>query len=314
MSIQNKLLQNKRLWVRLVSLAIIVGIALLKPKFDEWMAKGRSSNASVSQSNVESGTARATKTSTSGKLTSVSEPSLEDLLASVRDEADTDDESELIDFQATKAPPSKSGAKTGSKEQTQSKTRTNASDRSRKSNPGSNTNNSSAKDSGASKSGTAKTNPGGANSSKSKAGSSSKSESREKPLGTLVLIRGTRDEFRSTAGLMYVPGSADGHRLKHVLKHASDNPSKPVHGVFDGDRPQILAWIDRTYLMGKKGGKDVRVEEERGRTVYTAFLKERVGYVGGQKGKRNGNKECRYLRLVVQNGNEVVTAYPSDRM
>lgn len=313
MSIQNKLLSNKRLWVRLISLAIIIGIALLKPKFDEWMAKGKSSDAAVAQSNIESGKAKATRTSTAGTSDSGSSPSLDDLLASVRDDSETEDRTPSTDFQSTKTTASKSNGKTASQQQTQSKPQTKSAGSS-KSNPKSTSSGSSKKDGGGSQSDTSKTNPGGANSSTAKTGSSSKSESREKPLGDLVLIKGTRDEFRSTAGLMYVPGSADGHRLKHVLKHASDNPSKPVHGVFDGDRPTILAWIDRTYLMGKKGGKGVRVEEQRGRTVYTANLNERIGYVGGQKGKRNGNKECRYLRLVVQNGNEVVTAYPADRM
>lgn len=313
MSIQKQLLSNKRLWVRLVSLAVIIGIALLKPKFDEWMAKGKSSDSSVAEATIEPGKSNASQPSASGKLTSGSDPSLEDLLASIRDDADSESGSGASDFQATKAPPSKTGGQTSSQKQTQSKSPTKSSSSS-KSNPKASTSKSSPKDGSSSKSATSKTNPGGANASKSKSGTSSKSEPKEKPLGTLTVISGTRDEFRSTAGLMYLPGSADKHRLLHVLKHASDNPSKPVHGVFDGDRPKILAWIDRTYLMGKKGEKGVRVEEERGRTVYTAHLNERVGYVGGQKGKRNGNKECRYLRLVIQNGNEVVTAYPSDRM
>ena len=146
--------------------------------------------------------------------------------------------------------------------------------------------------------------------------SQSKSASREddEPPGKLTLVRGTRDEFRSTAGLMYVRGSADGHRLKHVLKHAKDNLDKPVHGVFAGERDDILAWIDRAYVKGKKGGKGTRAEDQGGRTVYTVDLGEKIGFVGGQVGKRKGHPPCRYLRLVLQNRNEVVTAYPSESL
>lgn len=132
----------------------------------------------------------------------------------------------------------------------------------------------------------------------------------DQPLGKLTLTNKSRDEFRSSAGLIYVRGSEDGHRLKHVLKHAKDDLSKPVHGVYSGDRDQILAWIDQTYLKGRSGGKGTRVERQGGRTVYTVDLGEEIGFVGGQAGKRKHNPPCHYLRLVVQNLNEVVTAYP----
>ena len=134
---------------------------------------------------------------------------------------------------------------------------------------------------------------------------------KDKPaLGQLSLVRGTRDEFLSTAGLMYVRGSEDGHRLKHVLKHSEDDPDKPVHGVFDGDRDQILAWLDQAWMKGRQGGKGVRTEEQGGRVVYTVDIGEKVGYVGGHIGKRKGNPPCRFLKLVIQDGDQVVTAYP----
>ena len=113
---------------------------------------------------------------------------------------------------------------------------------------------------------------------------------------------------------MYVRGSEDGHRLKHVLQHAKDNLDKPVHGVYSGGRDQILAWIDKAYLKGKQGGKGTRVENQGGRTVYTVDLGEKIGFVGGQVGERKRHPDCRYLRLVIQNNNEVVTAYPSQSL
>ena len=136
------------------------------------------------------------------------------------------------------------------------------------------------------------------------------------PPGKLSSLSGTRDRYRSTAGLLYVPGSRDGHRLKHVLKHAKDDLSKPIHGVFngDGDRDQILAWIDIAYEKGHKGGKGVDKKEENGRVVYTVDLGEKIGFVGGQVGKRKNKPPCRYLRLVLEDGNKVVTAYPVSKV
>ncbi|MFN9720030.1 MAG: hypothetical protein ACK58L_15130 [Planctomycetota bacterium] len=121
--------------------------------------------------------------------------------------------------------------------------------------------------------------------------------------------------FESTAGLIYRSGSADGHRLKHVMKHATDDPSKPVHGVFigDGDRDVVLALIDEAFDKSKKGGKDVRTDEEGARTVFTVNMKRRVGFTGGQEGKRRNNPECRFIRIVVEREREVISAYPTNR-
>ena len=117
--------------------------------------------------------------------------------------------------------------------------------------------------------------------------------------------------FESTAGLLYVPGGAEGHRLKHVMQHAKDNPSKPVHGVFDGDRDEILAVIDEAFMKTKKGGSDVRSEKQNGRRVYTVNLRRRIGQVGGSEGERQGHPDCRFVRIVLENENEVISAYPS---
>ena len=128
-------------------------------------------------------------------------------------------------------------------------------------------------------------------------------------LGTLKEIED--NVFESTAGLLYVPGGAEGHRLKHVMQHAKDNPSKPVHGVFDGDRDEILAVIDEAFMKAKKGGSDVRSEKQNGRRVYTVNLRRRIGQVGGSEGERQGHPDCRFVRIVLENENEVISAYPS---
>lgn len=133
------------------------------------------------------------------------------------------------------------------------------------------------------------------------------------PPGRLSLIAGTTDEFVSAAGLLYLPGSADQHRLKHVLKHAQDDLSKPIHGVFTGNRDQILTWIDLAWLEYQNKSARVRSQQQGGRTAITVDLQEKIGYVGGQRGQQKDHPPCRYLKLVVQQDNEVVTAYPVDR-
>jgi hypothetical protein len=120
-----------------------------------------------------------------------------------------------------------------------------------------------------------------------------------------------KDIFESSAGLRYLPGSADGHRLKHVMKHAADDPKKKIHGVFEGDRDTILAVIDEAWIQAKKNGPDVRRQAQNDRTVVTANLKRRIGYVGGSDGVAKKNPECRFLRLVLERQNNVVTAYPT---
>jgi len=121
-----------------------------------------------------------------------------------------------------------------------------------------------------------------------------------------------RDVYESAAGLRYRSGSADGHRLKHVMEHAVDNPDKVIHGVFEkSDQNSVVALIDEAYMKTRvSGNRDVRQKRQGDRTVYTVHLDRRVGYVGGREGSRKGHPECRYIRIVLEDENSVVTAYP----
>jgi hypothetical protein len=123
-----------------------------------------------------------------------------------------------------------------------------------------------------------------------------------------------RNVHESAAGLLYRSGSADGHRLKHVMEHAEDAPDKVIHGVFDEpDQETVVALIDEAYLQTRvSGNRDVRQKRQGDRMVYTIHLSRRVGYVGGQEGKRKGHPECRYVRIVLEDENSVVTAYPTN--
>ncbi len=116
--------------------------------------------------------------------------------------------------------------------------------------------------------------------------------------------------FESMAGLRYRPGSEAGHRVDHILKHAEDDPDRPgSHGVFDGDRADILAVIDEAYQKAQRGGRDVKTEREDGRTIHTVNMQKRVGYVGGESGRRRNHPETRHVRLVLE-GVDVITAFP----
>lgn len=125
-----------------------------------------------------------------------------------------------------------------------------------------------------------------------------------------VLRQTGPNEFVSPGGLRYSPGSSEGHRLKHIARHLTDDPNRPgKHGVFDGDMPQVLRWLDEAYALGKRGGRGVSVHREDGRTVYEVPFPKPIGYVGGRDGGRQRHPEARQIRLVLE-GDQVITAFP----
>jgi hypothetical protein len=118
------------------------------------------------------------------------------------------------------------------------------------------------------------------------------------------------DRFLSPAGLLYTPGSEEGHRLKHLERHTQDMPQRPgSHGVFDGGMEGALQAIDSAYQMVKEKKSGVQQEEKGSRTIYTVNMGRRIGYVGGREGNRRERPMARRLRLVVEE-NRVITAFP----
>lgn len=118
------------------------------------------------------------------------------------------------------------------------------------------------------------------------------------------------DNYLSPAGLRYTPGSEEGHRLKHLARHLKDQPNREnTHGVFYGDMPQVLRWLDQTYERAEAGEKGTSRRDERGRVVYEAGFDKPIGFVGGKPGKRKGNPEARRIRLVTDD-QRVITAFP----
>lgn len=322
---------RKRLIARLIVFAVLIAFALVKPKVDAWLA----ANPLPGTEQAAQSTAWNDSTAADSPATNSADDNDADSATEVGDVAGVPTESsDVSNHRNSKASAdagetvARTSADSGSSKANPTATSSGSRPTADKSQAGTSSkatsNDSRSKPSGQSTSNTGtdsksdRLNPSrssDANSGKrSTASSAAENRPAKDPPGKLSLVAGTRDEFRSTAGLVYVRGSEDGHRLKHVLKHAEDNLDKPVHGVFDGDRDQILAWIDIAYTKGKQGGKGVRVEKQSGRVVYTVDLGEKIGVVGGQVGDRKGNPPCRFLRLVVQNGNEVVTAYPSQSL
>lgn len=141
-------------------------------------------------------------------------------------------------------------------------------------------------------------------------GKTSDSSSSNKP----YLSDGPKGDMLSPAGLVYKNRSHE-HRTAHVLRHAKDDPGRPIHGVFDGaDADDIFRLIDEAYKMIKNNSRQVSKEKTQAdksyRASFTIDMKRRIGYRGGRNGNRDGKPASYKMKLIIDNGNQVVTAYP----
>lgn len=121
----------------------------------------------------------------------------------------------------------------------------------------------------------------------------------------------SKNRFQSPGGLVYAPGSDEGHRLKHIERHLRDIPNRPgSHGVFNGSMIDFLKTIDQTYVRASKREKGTSMKEDDGATVYEASFNAPIGYLGGEAGKRQKNPKLNRMRLVIRDNNLVITAFP----
>ncbi len=119
-----------------------------------------------------------------------------------------------------------------------------------------------------------------------------------------------RDRYESPAGLIYAPGSEEGHRLAHIARHLEDQPNRPgSHGVFDGDMASFLIAIDDAYKRARGHAKGTKSRVEDGMTVIEAPFDQTIGYLGGSEGARKKNPKLKKMRLVVRDRN-LITAFP----
>jgi RHS repeat-associated protein len=102
--------------------------------------------------------------------------------------------------------------------------------------------------------------------------------------------------YESPNHLLYGPSSAQGSRVLHVLEHGSFDAAKPVHSVFDTGGRGILETVDEAWAMR---GDATSITHEGSRTTYVIPMGRQVGYDGETN-----------ITIVVQNGDEVITAYP----
>lgn len=118
--------------------------------------------------------------------------------------------------------------------------------------------------------------------------------------------------LESPEGLTYYVGDRGENRIDHVMRHAQDQPNRPgSHGVFHGNRDEILATIDEAYALIKANSNRVLDrEKEDSRIAYEIDMKRNIGFKGGQSGKRAGHPKLKILKLVLDKGNRVITAYP----
>jgi len=119
-----------------------------------------------------------------------------------------------------------------------------------------------------------------------------------------------RDRYESPAGLIYAPGSEEGHRLAHIARHLEDQPDRPgSHGVFDGDMASFLIAIDDAYKRARGHAKGTKSRVEDGMTIIEAPFDQTIGYLGGSEGARKKNPKLKKMRLVVRDRN-LITAFP----
>ena len=119
-----------------------------------------------------------------------------------------------------------------------------------------------------------------------------------------------RNRYESPAGLVYGPGSEEGHRLKHIARHLGDQPDRPgSHGVFKGSMKAFLMTIDDAFSRAQKGAKGTTKKEDEGAIVYEATFDKVIGFIGGKSGGRKKNPPAKKIRLVIR-GDNVITAFP----
>ncbi len=119
-----------------------------------------------------------------------------------------------------------------------------------------------------------------------------------------------RNRLKSPAGLVYGMGPGGEHRVEHVMLHAQDDPARAVQSVFNGTREEILELVDEAWMLAKKGGRGIDISTEDDRVAYTVSMNRVIGYEGGKTGKSKNFPKLKRLRLIIEDEDELISAYP----
>lgn len=118
-----------------------------------------------------------------------------------------------------------------------------------------------------------------------------------------------KNYWKTRGGLFFKGKDPDGKtRLEHIMRHASDSPSRPKHGVFSISKAEIIELLDETW--SSTGGSSQKGPERGVKTVFTYDTGRDVGYLGGREGLKKKYPKLRSVRLVVNNKKEVITFFP----
>ena len=130
--------------------------------------------------------------------------------------------------------------------------------------------------------------------------------------GGFELKKVGQDRYESPAGLLYAMGARGEHRIEHVMRHSRDMAGRHAHGVFigNGDRDTVLKLIDDAWELAEAKSPKAKYEKSKGNDAWTVNMGRKVGFDGGQKGKRNGGKSLNSIKLILAKRNQVITAYP----
>ncbi len=112
--------------------------------------------------------------------------------------------------------------------------------------------------------------------------------------------------YRSELGLVYGSDPKYPNRIAHVRAHGSDVADRTVpHGVFFDDP---LEMTDAAWRIARGGGAIATTSGRR--TSYFVDMGRPIGWIGGAPGAAFDNPPVRYIRLIIQDADEVITSYP----
>jgi hypothetical protein len=113
--------------------------------------------------------------------------------------------------------------------------------------------------------------------------------------------------YLSPGGLRYGTDVSYGNRAAHVLDHLAESGEKASQGVYTVGRDEVFPLIDEAFARIREDPDRYHAEDQGKRAVYDVPMGREVGYVGGQEGSQ---ARVSTLRVVLQGGDELVTAFP----